>query len=227
MEEFLRIMDDWSVTPTIFATHDCSVVKNFRSGHPREVGLHPNPRPGSTQGESIAQAFDYLLRIYPGAPSFRSHRFFDSSELIQAAIDRDIRYDSNLCLHLQPNVVPLRLGVPGMTRLPVFWEDDVHWLQTGGDWRPRRYLSAFSSPGLKIINVHPFMIAANIPDAAYYRRIKKHITKMTRADLDRIRHKGPGARTFLEALIKSIKSKGQRFYTLDEIFRKFPVKSLR
>jgi hypothetical protein len=222
VEEFLHILDGWQIKPTLFATHDCPIVRAYAAKNPHLVGIHPNPRPGSTQGKDISTVFDGLLRLFPHARAFRSHGYYDSSELIQEAVRRGIHYDSNLCLYLQSGISPLRMGIPGMTRLPVFWEDDVHWLQSGGDWQIRRYAKDFMSPGLKIINVHPFMVVANIPSADYYRKVKRCLGNVTRRNIGRIRYKGAGTQTFLRALVRLVVANKQRFWSLDEIFQSFP-----
>jgi hypothetical protein len=136
-----------------------------------------------------------------------------------------MRYDSNLCLYLQPHITPLRLGSPGLTRLPVFWEDDVHWQQTGGDWRLERYVDEFASPGLKIINVHPFIIAANVPTEDHYVRVKKHITTLSDRDAAAVRYDGPGPRTFLTGLVQHLRSRGCQILALHEVYESLPVQT--
>ena len=224
-QDFLDLLQSFDVTPTLFATHDCPTVKAFSRTHPDDVGVHPNFRANSSHGKDECSIIDHIFNLYPNAKSFRSHAFCDSSNILQEMARRGIKYDSNLCLYLQPNIVPLQLGIPGITRFPVFWEDDIHWLQTGGDWDLQKFLQAFASPGLKIINVHPFIISANACSADYYSNVKKHVTTLTQGDLDTIRYKGPGARTFLVELIKFVKSQGMRFHTLNELYRLFPAKS--
>jgi ubiquinone/menaquinone biosynthesis C-methylase UbiE len=115
--------------------------------------------------------------------------------------------------------------MPNITRFPVFWEDDWHWRQTGGDWELRHYLDAFTSPGLKIINVHPFILSANIPSEDYYLEVKEHTTTLSQEDIDTIRYDGAGGRTFFIDLIEFVRSQNMRFYTLHELYHMFPVKS--
>jgi ubiquinone/menaquinone biosynthesis C-methylase UbiE len=223
IEDFLQLTRSLGVIPTLFATHDSPVIRAFSEAHPDDVGVHPNFRSNSSHGTDISTVIDHVFRIYPAAKTFRSHGYFDSSDILQEMAQRGVRYDSNLCLYLQPGIVPLQLGVPGITRLPVFWEDDTHWLRTGGDWKVENYLEAFTSPGLKIIDVHPFITALNIPSGEYYRRVHPHITTVSGKDIESLRHQGSGARTFLIDLVKFVKSQNQRFYTLHEIYRNFPV----
>ncbi len=225
IEDFLDLTRSFGITPTLFATHDSQVLRMFNQSNPNNLGVHPNFSDNSTHGSDYLSVIDHVFRLYPNAQTFRSHSYFDSSNILQEMSRRGIKYDSNLCMNFQPNIVPLQIGASIMTRFPVFWEDDVHWIQTDADWQLRHYLDAFSSPGLKIINVHPFIISANIPSGDYYLEVKEHTTTVSHEDIDKIGYDGAGARTFLIGLIKFVKSQNMRFYTLHEINQLFPVKS--
>ena len=58
---------------------------------------------------------------------------------------RGVKYDSNVCLYLQPDLAPLHHWT-GIVRFPVFWEDDIHWLR-GGAWTSPAMRSCFSRRG--------------------------------------------------------------------------------
>jgi len=223
--DFLQLTRGFGVTPTLFATHESRVLNAFANTNPDDVGVHPNFRPNSSHGSDYLSIIDHVFRLYPNAATFRSHGYFDSSDILEEMANRGVRYDSNLCLYLQPNIVPLRLAVPNITRLPVFWEDDSHWMHTGGDWNLRNYLDAFTSPGLKIIDVHPISVCLNIPSEEHYQKVRGHAKTVSAGNLEALRHKGAGARSFLTELIEFVKSRGQRFYTLREIYKAFPVES--
>lgn len=221
--DLLNLGRSLGITLTLFATHNSPVLKEFSKTCPDNVGVHPNFRSNSTHGTDYLSVIDHIFRLYPNAKTFRSHAYYDSSDILQEVSRRGIKYDSNIALYLQSNIVPLQLGVTTMTRFPVFWEDDIHWMQTGGDWQLQHYLNAFTSPGLKIINVHPFMIAANIPSEDYYLKVKKYITTLSNDRVDMIRYSGRGPRTFLIELVEFLHSQNQYFYTLQEIYNMFPV----
>lgn len=225
INDFLKLVSEFDITPTLFATHDDPIIKQFSETNPNDVGIHPNFRTNSTHGNDYISVIDNILDIYPNAKTFRSHAFYDSSDILQEMIKRGIKYDSNLCLYLQPNIVPLQLGIPGITRFPVFWEDDCHWMHTGGDWRLSNYINAFTTPGLKIINVHPFILSVNVPSIDYYLSIKKYITNLSEQDLSKIKYTGYGARTFFVDLLEFIKSQNYPIFTLHELFLMFPIKS--
>jgi SAM-dependent methyltransferase len=157
--------------------------------------------------------------LYPDARAFRSHAFRDDTYVTDAFARRGFTHDSNLCLFLQPGLVPLEHH-SGLLRFPVFWEDDVHFRTTGGDWRVDRWLDAFLSAGLKVLNVHPFMFAINATNDAHYRAQKAHIPTLGPGDLDTAGHRGEGVQTFVRGLFTALVERGLTFVTLGELQRR-------
>lgn len=223
IKDLLQFADSFGITPTFFATHDSTAVKEFMEKNENAVGLHPNFYQNSTHGKDYLSVIDHVFKLYPRAKSFRSHLFYDSSPILTEMSNRGIKYDSNLCLYLQPNITPLRLAIPNLTRFPIFWEDDAHWMNTGGDWDTKNFLDAFEIPGIKILNIHPFIFSANVPNEDYYLRIKKHSGNISEDNINQFRYDGDGARTFLISLINYLTAKGEEFYTLDQLYKMFPL----
>ena len=205
-----------AIRPVFMATGASAILDQLRSAKQAEVGWHPNFNPGSTHGTDIRSVVDHVSGLFPGATTFRSHSFSDSTHIMDAMRSRGIRYDSNICLHLQEGLVPLR-HFSGVLRFPVFWEDDVHWVQ-GGSWAVDDYLEKFLSPGLKILNVHPINFALNVPGADFYRTVRGAAPTLTAGEIERRRFAGPGTRTFVLDLLDRLRAAGHRFYTLDEVF---------
>jgi hypothetical protein len=177
ISELLQLARSLEIAPTIFATHSTPVLSNGV-----EVGVHPNFLPGSSHGTDRASVINHMLGAFPHAKAYRSHHFVDSSDISFEMFQRGLVYDSNLCLHLQDGLVPLQMG-SGPIRFPVFWEDDVHWSTNPSDWRVEHYLERFTTAGLKIINIHPFFFAANIPNQEYYDKVKQHIKRSPQKQL--------------------------------------------
>ena len=225
IEDFLNLMQKYEITPTLFATHDSPLLRKFVQSNPDNIGVHPNFRDNSTHGTDYLSVIDHVFQLYPSAKTFRSHCFYDGSDITNEMTKRNIKYDSNLCLYLQPNIVPLQLNIPNMTRFPVFWEDDCHWWRPDYNWDLQNYLDTFTSPGLKIINVHPFSLSVNNPSEDYYIEVKKHTTTLSHEDINTVRYDGPGVRTFFIDLLEFIRSQNMPCYSLDELYHKFPVKS--
>ncbi len=213
IRELRSILEGFGVRPTIFVTHRSTELEAWESA---ELGIHPNFLPGSTHGVSAHEVIDHVLKIVPTAKSFRSHCFFDNSHVTSAMRERGITHDSNLCLHLQPNIVPLRHW-SRLTRFPVFFEDDATWAN-GDQWDME--LDAFFTPGLKILNFHPFMVAINCPSALFYAGARQHITTLDAVSAENVRYGGLGERDFLVRLLFAVTSRGLKFHTLGELFEK-------
>lgn len=203
------------VVPTFFATHRSPVLDALLDEGRAEVGIHPNFLPGSTHGRTVDEVLDHVLGLYPQAGVSRSHAFVDSTPIARALVARGVRHDSNLCLYRQAHLVPLQ-HASGLQRYPVFWEDDCHW-HLGDDWDPDRLWEDLCTPGLKILNVHPFPFALNIGDADGYERHKPHAATIDEAGITSRRTRGPGTRALVEALLTRAQRAGLRFHTMSEI----------
>ncbi len=127
-----------------------------------------------------------------------------------------MKFDSNLCLYLQ--VVPPLNHWSGLVRYPVFWEEDVHWTMDGHSWDFTKYESAFWQTGIRVINVHPVNIALNTPHAEFYNSIPVKPSDLTRDDIERYRHTGPGSRSFLTEMLSSLTAAGGQFHTLGDLY---------
>jgi SAM-dependent methyltransferase len=220
LQLFLDLVGEFGVKPTLFATHESELLRVAHAKGQIEVGIHPNFLPGSSHGGDVLTVVDHLCRLFPTARTFRSHCYRDDTHVTREMVRRGFTFDSNLCLFLQANLMPLR-HQSGLLRFPVFWEDDVHYITTGGDWNIDRYLPDITSPGLKIFNVHPFMVAANVPNEAYYQSVKQHIPILGPESIDRVRFKGDGVQTFLRDLLEVLSRRGERFVTLGELYETF------
>jgi hypothetical protein len=186
LEDWIAALRPFAIRPVVMATGRSQVLDRCLRDGQIEIGVHPNFLPGSSHGADVAAVIDHVLGLYPQAQTFRSHCFVDSSPITDAFAARGFRYDSNLCLHMQENIVPLRHS-SGLTRFPVFWEDDVHWTWFKGRWDLDTLFAEFLTPGLKILNVHPFNFALNVPDEETYRAVKKHIPSLSRDEMEGVR----------------------------------------
>jgi hypothetical protein len=218
LRDFLQFMETCGIPPTLFATHRSPLIDAFEQANPKQVALHPNFLPGSTHGGSWQSVIQHMCQLFPRAETFRSHSFFDHSLLQARFRELGFQYDSNLCLFLQRGIVPLHLG-SGLVRFPVFWEDDSHWILTGGQWDVETYIDRFQTPGLKILNIHPFFWTANIPNASYYEEVKRYITSVSEQHIKRVRWHGHGVRSFCAELLQRLLNSGARFETLAAVYR--------
>jgi SAM-dependent methyltransferase len=216
----LELVRGFGIRPTLFATHRSEFIQHCEEDELAQIGVHPNFLPNSTHGTSYQEVIHHITRLFPNSNVFRSHSFFDNSHVSKAFWDLGYRYDSNLCLYLQADIQPLHHST-GLIRMPVFWEDDVHWHRSREDWKLENYVEAFLSPGLKIINVHPIHMALNTPSVEFYQSVPKRPGDLRQVDIAELRNSGPGTRSFLESLLKTLTAQGHRFYTLAELFSMF------
>jgi hypothetical protein len=219
IEHLLEIFAEAGVPLTPFVTHQSPAIGRAYAGDRAiDVGVHPNFRPGSTHGATQQAVIDHVLQLWPAARCFRSHSFVDSSLIAAAFFARGLRYDSNLCLHLQPRLLPLQHAT-GLVRFPVFLEDDVVLVREPSP-RLAPLLPAVRTPGLKIFNFHPVHVALNTPTAAYYGALEG------RLDADWRRHvwHGPGVRTLLLDLLSAVRdSPGSGLFSLEALYAETTV----
>ena len=91
---------------------------------------------------------------------------------------------------------PVRRFVPGS------FEDDVHALYFDGDFDPA--LVDGSGPGLKVFDFHPIHLHLNTDRMARYEAARPDIE--AGRDLRSHRNPGAGSRTFLRALVSSLRA---------------------
>ncbi len=215
IENFLQIAARFSIRPTVFLTHESEILKRAHAAGSVELGIHPNFLAGSDHGADLVSVIDCVLRLAPGAAAVRAHRYIGSAEISALLAARGLTIDSNLCRHLAVGIAPETLPT-GSVRLPVFFEDDIHWTE-GHGWEFGNYRHAFFSPGLKVLNFHPFFVTLNVPDATFYQRHKQHIRTLTKQQAVQLIHRGDGARSFLIEAITAVQAAGHRFVTLGEL----------
>jgi hypothetical protein len=215
IDDFLRIADRFSVKPTLFVTHESAAARAASDAGRVELGIHPNFLADSDHGGDVLSVMNCVLQIAPQAIAVRSHRYVDSPQIATMLPKLGLKIDSNVCCHLTPGL-GAQILPNGLLRLPVFFEDDVHWMG-GHEWKFDAYGKYFLAAGLKILNFHPFFVALNIPDADFYRRHKHHIRTLTREQAAHLRYGGAGTRTFLVQAIQAIQAAGHRFVSLSEL----------
>jgi ubiquinone/menaquinone biosynthesis C-methylase UbiE len=214
IEETLNIFLENKVPLTPFVTHHSKTIKEYYKGsNTKYVGLHPNFLPDSTQGTNFREIISNMGKLWPDAVCFRSHVFFDNSLIAREFYDRGFKYDSNLCLHLQPSLVPLQHS-SGLLRFPVFLEDYLYAIREQ-IWDLSHILGLLKTPGLKIFDFHPVHVCLNTPNIDYYESVKKDINENWR----KLTYKGKGVRTFLLELLQFVRNDlGLGIFFLDDLY---------
>jgi hypothetical protein len=215
IEHVLQIADRFLIKPTFFVTHSSPAVRKAFADERVELGIHPNFLPGSSHGDDTDSVIETVLRLAPQATAVRCHRYIYSEEIGNALTRHGLKIDSNICHHLTGELRPIALD-SGLLRLPVFFEDDIHWTR-GLAWHFDEHAADFFSPGLKILNFHPFFVALNAVDAQFYAQHKKYIRTLSRKEAAALRFSGAGTETFLIDSLEQILARGHRFLPLGEL----------
>jgi hypothetical protein len=208
IDDFVDAMADLGIVPTLFATHASPALAAHHAAGRVEIGIHPNFFAGSSHGASEAAVVEHITGLFPNARLVRSHGYYESSRLAPLLRARGIADDSNLCLFLERGIRPIAHWT-GLRKWPVFWEDDIHWTVHGDRrWDADTFYAAFASPGLKILDIHPFNFAFNIDGDESYARLK-HLTQAAdRASIARRRISGPGSRSFILDMLRRLANGG-------------------
>lgn len=226
ISELLEIFVRYQVPLTPFITHKSEIINKYY-GNPEmkyRVGLHPNFFPKSSHGDTYLKVIDYVHNLWPESTGFRSHCFFDHTHITNNLAKRGFRYDSNLCLFLQKNCVPLKHN-SGLIRFPVFWEDDIHY------WKKMPFSieflkKYFDNAGLKVFNIHPLHVLLNVPNHEYYFKHKYLYDEHDPNLWKRFVFSGKGTRTLLEDIIVYFKNKDYCMVYMYDLFKEISAKSI-
>lgn len=197
------------VKATFFATHPSPFLAELAADSRFEVGVHPNFLPRSTHGDSPEAVMRTCLSWVPDARAMRTHSLVQSSpifELVGAQFGQ-IQTDMSLFLPFHDGLQPVDFFPAGrrMIRLPYQWEDDVAATWPGWNWDSAPVLG----DGLAAVDFHPILVALNSTSLSSYRELKsrlgsRHLTAATREEIAPLIQDGPGARTYLEDLLKCL-----------------------
>ena len=214
IDEMLTVFERRQIPLTPFVTHDSAVLRErYSQSVAGDAGVHPNFLPGSTHGSTTEEVIDHVVELWPSAESFRAHSFVDSALIARDFVQRGFRYDSNLCLHLQPMLVPL-LHASGLVRFPIFL-DDYYMASRGSGWDLANVAESLKSPGLKIFNFHPIHVFLNTPTVQFYEDAKRR----SPSSWNDLVWEGPGARTLLIDLLDHIMAEpGLGILSLRELY---------
>lgn len=208
----LEAHGDIPLTP--FVTNQSQEIEDKYGGERRRlVGVHPNFRTGSTHGRFPDEVISFVRGLWPESRFYRSHCFYEDSNISRRLYESGYKYNSNLALHLQERIMPLRHQSGGLC-MPVFLEDDC--LLANGPMAFENLIPSLRSPGLKIFNFHPIHVCLNTPSLSYYESIKSLVSGDSWREHQ---HKGEGTRTTLDAIIKYVRvHPGLGIFYLDDVY---------
>lgn len=163
----------YNVKATFFATHHSDTLSRLRSYSDQfEIGLHPNFLPGSTQGNTEKEIFEYCKKLVPDAVSVRTHCVYQHGrlyDLLNKHFGERI-IDSSICMPGLNNIQPFELYTPSgcLMRVPFFWADD-YYLLGKQKLDPNSLLDL---DGCKVYMFHPVHIYQNTQNIEQYEKRK-------------------------------------------------------
>jgi len=222
IEHTQKIFDRAGIVPTYFSTHHSPFLDELIIQNKADCGIHPNFLKESSHGDSFDEVCNYFDRFNAQyRKCFRSHRYFDVTDINMTFKKKGYLYDSNLFTFME-KMRPYR-HFSGLMRFPCCWEDGTHLRNDGSlnldDLRP--FLDA---PGLTVMSVHPLHMAINSPDFMYSRSLKDKLTKeemnlFSKESIENTRFDGPGISLFFEEVLSYVQEKGYKIHTLDGLYR--------
>jgi hypothetical protein len=212
------------ILPTYFQTHPSAHLSERLAAGRLHAGIHPNFMPGSSHGNSIGEVIDYCLALVPTASCFRSHRYFDVTDVTHGLYARGLRYDSNVCTLLQTGIQPFR-HESGLVRFPTYFEDGTYlFYERSFDLDVLKRL--FEKPGLNIISFHPMNLALNCPNLTHYRAVADGVSRqdwnqMSTEQLQRHRYSGRGIRDFVTDMLEHVRRQRLEVRTLHQLYEEY------
>lgn len=198
------VLRDGGVPATWFCTHASPALERLRADPALfELGIHPNFRPGSSHGDTVAGVLDHVMAVVPEAVSSRSHGVVQSGEILAALVERTpVRID---CTTFWPAAVPpapVRQPTPhgDLVRVPFVWSDDFEPLRARPDWDLRRFCDP-PAGSLAVLLFHPVRVGLDLATQAEYERAR-HAPPGTPAQR-------PGPRRAFEQLVGHLGRSGR------------------
>ena len=203
----LDIIEEHDLCATFFVTHETPVLNRMRENKNIELGIHPNfnflLNGDHRYGKNYMEVIDFYLKMVPDATSVRSHSLVQGSQILDGFKSRNLEFDLNLLIPRNSNIVlkPIKSWQEGLTRVPHFWEDDIHILYK--DNPDVKFYLDF--PGLKVFDFHPIHIFLNTEDLSRYNSARPFLQNHPTL-IQHVNKEKDGTRTFMDKLIEEIKN---------------------
>jgi hypothetical protein len=173
---FINAVEDLQIPVHCFRTNKTKSIDDAQGRGVITNGWHPNFKPFSSHGKDYAEVIDTMTSMFPDCTTVRCHSYFESTEIWQLLFKAGIRFESHGNTNLENNIRPIKM-MTGLTRLPVFFEDDCYMPLVRDEINPRRLISGLVQPGLKVLDFHPIHVAMNTPNMKFYLDNKDSVYK--------------------------------------------------
>jgi hypothetical protein len=200
----------------VFVTNESRVLDRVTRGERVTFGIHPNFLSGSTQGATPDTVIETCRELVPSATTFRTHCLCEDNWILRSLASHGFVADSNVVGFLQPDLVPL-LHAAGLLRLPIFFEDA--WFLEWGvpDLGLEMVKQQLARPGLKVLNVHPALLAINAPSMDYYNERRPHLYGEDAEQFALDPYPGRGAASLLFEIVEFAVASGIRITSFPAI----------
>lgn len=193
---------------TWFATHPCPSLARLRARADLfELGIHPNFRPNSSHGKTVAEVLDYARKLVPEGRTMRAHGLLQSISLFDDIMRQtEVIADVTTYMPHLPELVPAEIWRAGrvMLRIPTYWQDELEMTRPNPVWDADRLVGAGTGSGVKVFNFHPIHVYVNRQDDGFFHDLIKEVKDLPNADkaiVDRyVRRGGEGPLGLLEGL---------------------------
>lgn len=211
LADTIDLIEEYRVPVTWFVTHDTPLLERLRSVPDFEVGIHPNFNfllDGDDRvGKNADEVVERLLALVPEAKCVRSHSLTQSSNLLALFWRKGLTHECNTLIpEISGILVKPWSSFCGLTRVPHFWEDDVHMLYDSIGIKqsdPVEHATA-EKEGLKVFDFHPIHVFLNTESLDRYERTRA--LHHSPQELIKHRYKGYGTRNRLIELLDLAKS---------------------
>ncbi|HEY5123928.1 MAG TPA: hypothetical protein VIK14_09355 [Ignavibacteria bacterium] len=198
----IDLFNEYEVKVTYFATHKTKILENLRHGS--EIGLHPNFNyllNGDTRyGKNYKEVISYYKQMYPNSVSVRSHSLTQSSFILDEFLKQGLKFDVNGLFPLNNScLIPFKILINGITKVPFIWEDDVH-CHNKAKWD----ISITDGKGIKVLNFHPIHIFLNTEKMERYSDARPYFKDYLRLK-EFVNATNYGTRNFLIDLLRHYK----------------------
>lgn len=211
--------DDLSLT--YFATNPSPFLDRCRESGGSQIQIHPNFFPGSSHGETQEEVMEYCRALVPDADGFRTHRYFESNDILDEYARRGFKFFSNHCTRCETHLRPLQHR-SGMLSIPIFLEDGGYLLMDP-TLQFKNIRERLDAPGLKVINFHPAHMAFNTPDFQYTRKIKDSYGRddwnnLSSSEIQDLEYKGDGVRSAIQRVIDYVRRRKYPVVSIHEVY---------
>jgi len=214
------------IKSTWFVTHTSKAIEKLKTNELVELGIHPNFLPNSSHGNTTNEIIKKMLEIVPNAKCIRTHGLYNSTYLYrEIARNKTLEIDSSILMPEIPDLKPHTLyfedaGSP-LTRVPIFWEDDIEMYNPKKSWDFKN--EKYHVNGMKIFNFHPLHIFINSNNMNIWNSLK-NISNLDKLDQnvvnEYVNKDSKGVKDLFEEICEHISNKQGFSSTISEVVNK-------